>query len=53
MFQSRKERQNEMDIVTIEELVPENHILRKMDHYIDFSFILCRKMELPHEKRED
>ncbi len=39
MFQSRKERQNEMEIVTIEELVPENHLLRKIDQYIDFSFI--------------
>uniref|UniRef100_UPI0037C036EC hypothetical protein n=1 Tax=Halobacillus shinanisalinarum TaxID=2932258 RepID=UPI0037C036EC len=39
MFQSRKERQNEMEIVTIEELVPEGHLLRKIDQYIDFSFI--------------
>lgn len=26
-------------IVSIEELVPTNHILRKVDRYIDFSFI--------------
>ncbi|MFP3489148.1 transposase, partial [Staphylococcus sp. SIMBA_130] len=39
MFQSRQNRQNELEMVTIEELVPENHLLRKIDHYIDFSFI--------------
>ena len=39
MFQSKKERQSEMEIVTIEELVPDNHLLRKIDQYIDFSFI--------------
>ncbi|MCP3026570.1 hypothetical protein [Halobacillus sp. A5] len=45
MFQSRKERQNEMEIVTIEELVPENHLPRKIDQYIDFSFILEKVRE--------
>ncbi len=39
MFHSRKERQNEIEILTIEELVPEDHLLRKIDQYIDFSFI--------------
>ncbi|CDQ19413.1 hypothetical protein BN982_01707 [Halobacillus karajensis] len=39
MFQSRKDRQNELEMVTIEELVPEDHLLRKIDQYIDFSFI--------------
>ncbi|WP_070121852.1 IS1182 family transposase [Bacillus marinisedimentorum] len=39
MFQSKKERQNEIEMVTIDELVPENHLLRKIDQYIDFSFI--------------
>lgn len=37
-------RQRKMEFVYIEDLVPENHILRKIDKYIDFSFIndLCR-----------
>ncbi|WP_377888055.1 IS1182 family transposase [Alkalihalobacillus sp. R86527] len=39
MFQSKKDRQNELEMVTIDELVPDNHLLRKIDHYIDFSFI--------------
>ncbi|MFC2949118.1 transposase, partial [Virgibacillus sediminis] len=34
-----KDRQNELEMVTIEELVPEDHLLRKIDQYIDFSFI--------------
>ncbi|SEH62264.1 Transposase DDE domain-containing protein [Halobacillus karajensis] len=37
MFQSREDRQNELEMVTIEELVPEDHLLRKIDQYIDFS----------------
>ncbi len=39
MFHSRKERQNELEMVTIEELVPQDHLLRKIDQYIDFSFV--------------
>ena len=37
-------RQRKMELVYIEDLVPEDHILRKIDKYIDFSFIneLCR-----------
>lgn len=37
MFHSRKERLNEMEIVTIEDLLSENHLLRRIDPYIDFS----------------
>ncbi|SER20583.1 IS1182 family transposase [Piscibacillus halophilus] len=39
MFNSKKERQMEIEMVTIDELVPEDHLLRKIDQYIDFSFI--------------
>lgn len=39
LFQSKRDRQNEIEVVTIEELVPENHLLRKIDTYVDFSFI--------------
>ena len=37
-------RQRKMEFVYIEDLVPEDHILRKIDKHIDFSFIndLCR-----------
>lgn len=40
MLKSNKERQAELEFVTLESLVPEDHLLRKIDKYIDFSFIL-------------
>ncbi|MGG3916601.1 IS1182 family transposase [Rossellomorea vietnamensis] len=42
MFHTRKEAQNELEFVSIEDLVPHDHLLRKIDKYIDFSFILGR-----------
>lgn len=44
MLRNGKARQNKMELVYIENLVPENHLLRKIDKYIDFSFIneICR-----------
>lgn len=37
-------KQSELEIIMIEELVPEDHLLRKIDQYIDFSFIneICK-----------
>lgn len=40
LFNTRTNTQNEAEFVFIEELVPQNHLLRKIDQYIDFSFIL-------------
>lgn len=40
MFHSNKDNQSEFEFVCIEELVPNDHLLRKIDKYIDFSFIL-------------
>lgn len=39
MLRPKKEVQNEAEFVFIEDLVPQNHLLRKVDKYIDFSFI--------------
>lgn len=39
VYQSKDGRQLEFEFVSIEELVPEDHLLRKIDRYIDFSFI--------------
>ena len=39
MINERREAQNEMEVVMLEQLVPQNHLLRKIDKYIDFSFI--------------
>lgn len=43
MLTKENGKQEKMEVVMIEQLVPENHLLRKIDEYIDFSFIhgLC------------
>ena len=43
MLKERRERQRQMDLVILEQLIPENHLLRKVEHAVDFSFIypLC------------
>ena len=40
LFHTRKNTQNEIEFVCLEELVPQDHLLRKIDKYIDFTFIL-------------
>lgn len=42
LFNTRNTTQNEVEFVSIEDLVPQDHLLRKIDKYIDFSFILER-----------
>ena len=44
MYVERGTKQSRIEIVTMEELVPENHLLRKIDKAIDFSFInkICK-----------
>lgn len=39
MLKPRKERQIELEMVSIYKLVPEDHELRRIDKNIDFSFI--------------
>ncbi|MCD3229847.1 transposase, partial [Clostridium botulinum] len=39
MLTNNERKQNQLELVYIENLVPENHILRKIDKFIDFSFI--------------
>jgi len=40
MFKPSESTQNEYEFVSIDEFVPSDHLLRKIDKYIDFSFIL-------------
>jgi transposase len=40
MLKSKEMSQNEYEFISIDELVPENHLLRLIDKYIDLSFIL-------------
>jgi transposase len=44
VFLENTKRQQRMEVVLIENLVPKDHLLRKIDKYIDFSFIneICR-----------
>lgn len=44
MYTERKSKQLRMEMVILEELVPQDHLLRKMDKAIDFSFInkICK-----------
>ena len=43
MLKQRREKQQQMEIVIMEQMVPEDHFLRKVDRAVDFSFIydLC------------
>ena len=44
MFTERISKQNKLEFVILEELVPEDHLLRKIEKTIDFSFInrICK-----------
>lgn len=44
MFTERSVKQVRLEIVVLEELVPQDHLLRKIDASIDFSFIngICK-----------
>ena len=44
MYTERKSKQLRMELVVLEELVPQDHLLRKIDKVIDFSFInkICK-----------
>lgn len=39
LFRPNRDSQSEVELVIIDELVPQDHFLRKVDKYIDFSFI--------------
>lgn len=45
MLKENREQQTEIEFVMIDNLVPQNHLLRKIKKHIDFSFIndLCRE----------
>ena len=43
MLKQRREKQQQMELVIMEQMIPEDHLLRKVDRAVDFSFIyeLC------------
>lgn len=50
MITIRKAIQSEIIIMSMEEMVPENSIYRKIDKYIDFTFIYEKVKDLYIEK---
>ena len=46
MISKNADKKGQVQLVSLDQLVPEDHILRKIDKYIDFSFIY----ELVEEK---
>ncbi len=39
MLRFHRDKQQSFELVSLEELVPQDHLLCKVDKYIDFSFI--------------
>ncbi|MGE4265790.1 MAG: IS1182 family transposase [Desulfovibrio sp.] len=46
MLKPKAQKQVTVELVTIEELVPRDHLLRKINKFIDFSFIRKKTMDL-------
>ena len=48
MLKERREKQEKMDLVILEQMMPEDHLLRKVDRAVDFGFIheLCAPLYL-------
>ncbi len=46
MLKKETHFQGQMEFINIEDLIPDNHLLRKIDKYIDFSFILDKTVHL-------
>ena len=48
--EQKKEKQMQLEVVMIEELVPQDHLLRKIDKAVDFSFIheMCKDLYSPN-----
>ena len=46
MLKEPSPQQHELEMVSLESLVPDNHLLRNSDQYIDFEFIRDRVRDL-------
>ena len=49
MLKKPEEQQQELELVSIESLVPDNHLLRKVNRWVDFGFIRDRVKHLYSE----
>lgn len=46
MFNSKETHEQQMEFICIEQLVPQDHLLRKIDRFIDFGFIREKTRDL-------
>ena len=44
MLKRQREKQQQMNLVIMEQMIPEDHLLRKVDRTVDFSFIYARHL---------
>ena len=53
MLKRQREKQQQMNLVIMEQTLPEDHFLRKVDRAVDFSFIydLCAQLYCAHNGR--
>lgn len=53
MYEKNREQQQAMELVILENMIPKDHLLRKIDRSIDFSFIrrLCEPLYCPDNGR--
>ena len=49
MLREKRDKQQAMQVVILEQMVPEDHLLRRIDRQINFSFIrkLCEPLYCP------
>jgi transposase len=53
MLREQRDKQQQMEIVILEQYIPKDHLLRKIDQDIDFSFIhdICKPLYCPNNGR--
>lgn len=39
MLSKNQQKNNQIEMISLEQFVPEDHLLRKIDAYVDFNFI--------------
>ena len=53
MYEKNREHQQTMELVILEDMIPKDHLLRKIDRCVDFSFIrrICEPLYCPDNGR--
>ena len=53
IYENEKNNTEQAQMVSVEQLVPKDHILRKIDKYIDFNFIYDLVEDNTHKQQVD